>query len=664
MRDGKTLLFSFHYQCFSGDTLVLELLRATAGFFLDAELDGSTGLSAQAVRRALSPPGERGWFKPIARTDRCSLSRRELERLSTPGGAAEVLGAEWDQGGANPSVRLPGPDLLLLDEVTSIDRTGGSRGLGEIRAVLRHRPDSWYFAAHFPDDPVLPGSLITEAAVQVAQVYALVLGLHLVLPDAEFQPVPGLETTVSCRGQVTPGSPPLHYRVDVTTLTLLPRPTVVADVVLTVADRVVGVIRDLGIRLREKPGTPYRPERGGRPTAFLGRRNALGEPAMINELHLAHAARGDLATAMGPEFEVHRGRGAPHIPNGDFQFVDRVMALEGVRGAFTPGSRMRTEYDSPRDAWYYQDGATADLPHCVCMETALQAAILLGYYLGATLGSPDAELSIRNLDGEATLVADVDTRGRTISHSTELLSHEETPGAVLQSFRFELSVEGTVFYSGRSLFGYFTREALARQVGLDSGRHVRSWLDTQDASQVRPRWVPVPDASADTLRAGAGRLSPLEGIEVVDGGGAHGRGYLRGRRPVSPDDWYFSRHFHRDPVMPGSLGVETVLQGLRVFVLDSGLTAGMRSPRFTLPVGRTSSWKYRGQVLPQDRELLFDAHIKDVRRLPGRLQVVADASVWKPGLRIYELTDVTVEVREPDVRVSTTAGEPPEEGRA
>ncbi|WP_016700313.1 type I polyketide synthase [Actinoalloteichus spitiensis] len=664
VRDGETLLFSFRYRCYSGDALVLELRRATAGFFRDAELDGSTGLSPQNLRRALSPPGERGWFKPIARTDRCALNRLELERLAAPGGAAAVFGAEWDQGGANPSVRLPGPDLLLLDEVTAIERTGGSRGLGEVRAVLHHRPDSWYFAAHFPDDPVLPGSLLTEAAVQIVQVYALFLGLHLVLPDAEFQPVPGLETTVSCRGQVTPGSPPVRYRVDVTTLTLLPRPTVVADVVLTVADRVIGVIHDLGIRLREKPGTPYRPERGGHPAAFLGRRNALGQPAVINELHLAHAARGDLETAMGPEFAVHRGRRAPHIPNGDFQFVDRVMALEGVRGSFTPGSRMRTEYDSPLDAWYYQDGATPDLPHCVCMETALQAAILLGYYLGATLGSADAELSIRNLEGEATLVADLDTRGRTISHSTELLSHEEAPGAVLQSFRFELSVGETVFYTGRSLFGYFTRDALARQVGLDAGRHVPTWLDAQEALGVRPRWVPVPDTSSDTLGVGTGRLRALEGIEVVDGGGVHGRGYLRGRRRVSPDDWYFSRHFHQDPVMPGSIGVEAVLQGLRIFVLDSGLTAGMRSPRFALPVGRTSSWKYRGQVLPEDGELLFEAHVKDVRRLPGRLQVVADASVWKPGLRIYELTDVTVEVREPDARAGTTACEPPEEGRA
>ncbi|URN13875.1 hypothetical protein LUW77_28340 [Streptomyces radiopugnans] len=136
----------------------------------------------------------------------------------------------------------------------------------------------------------------------------------------------------------------------------------------------------------------------------------------------------------------------------------------------------------------------------------------------------------------------------------------------------------------------------------------------------------------------------VDEVTVVDGGGVHGQGYIHGSRTVADDDWYFDCHFHRDPVMPGSLGVEAVIQALQVHVIDSGLADGMGPVRFGVPLDVAMGWKYRGQILRGDGEMTFDAHIKEVRRDDGRLVVVADAAVWKPGLRIYELTDVAVEV--------------------
>lgn len=63
-----------------------------------------------------------------------------------------------------------------------------------------------------------------------------------------------------------------------------------------------------------------------------------------------------------------------------------------------------------------------------------------------------------------------------------------------------------------------------------------------------------------------------------------------------------------------------------------------------------TSWKYRGQILRHDGELRFDVHVKEVRRDGERLVVIADADLWKPGLRIYELTDVAIEVGPDTIR--------------
>ncbi|MFC8516861.1 beta-ketoacyl synthase N-terminal-like domain-containing protein [Streptomyces sp. NPDC057257] len=652
VRQGDTLLFFFHYDCYADGELILKLNNACAGFFTDEELESSPGLVQGKVAGKVKSQADSGrsGFKPLAVTHRTSLSATDLDALAE-GRIADVFGPGHRQPpGCNTSLRLPTRPLLMADEVTLLDRKGGSHGLGRIEAVKELAPDAWYFTSHFPDDPVLAGSLVAEGAVQLLELYALSLGLHLTLPDARFQPVPGLRTEVKVRGQITPRNARIEYRIDITELTLLPRPSLVADVVV-LRDGTPSIgVTGLGIRLREKPGTPYRPETAGTVPHFLGRLSpATGEPALLNEFHMAHAAKGDLAVAMGPEFEVYADSRAPYIPNGDFLFVDRVMKLEGTRGTLKRGAVMVTEYDAPEDAWYYADNGHPYMPNCVYMESSLQAAILLGYYLGATLPFPEEQFSIRNLDGRATLVKDVDLRGKTVQHRSTLLSSDRMPGSTLQNFSYELSCDGEVFYTGESLFGYFNEKALAHQVGLDKGQHVLPWLDTQGARPAGTRRVDLREyRAAEATRGGprlaGGHLDLVEWLDVLPGGGEHGQGYLRGHRSIRPDEWYFSCHFHRDPVMPGSLGVEALLQGMQVYAVETGLTDGLRNPRFALSSGTETKWTYRGQILRTDPDMEFDVHVKEVRREPGRIVLLGDAHVWKSTLRIYRLEDLGIEI--------------------
>ncbi|MFF4801827.1 beta-ketoacyl synthase N-terminal-like domain-containing protein [Streptomyces sp. NPDC001351] len=652
VRQGDTLLFFFHYDCYADGELILKLNNACAGFFTDEELESSPGLVQGRVAPGLKQAADPGRtaFKPLATTHRTSLTSADLDALAE-GRIADVFGPGHRQPpGCNTSLRLPTRPLLMADEVTVLDRKGGSHGLGRIEAVKELAPDAWYFTSHFPDDPVLAGSLVAEGAVQLLETYALSLGLHLTLPDARFQPVPDLRTEVKVRGQITPRNARIEYRIDITELTLLPRPSLVADVVVLRDGTPSISVTGLGIRLREKPGTPYRPETAGTVPHFLGRLSpATGEPALLNEFHMAHAAKGDLAVAMGPEFEIYADSRAPYIPNGDFLFVDRVMKLEGTRGTLKRGAVMVTEYDSPEDAWYYADNGHPYMPNCVYMESSLQAAILLGYYLGATLPFPEEQFSIRNLDGHATLVKDIDLRGKTVQHRSTLLSSDRMPGSILQNFSYELSCDGEVFYTGESLFGYFNEKALAHQVGLDKGQHVLPWLDTQPARPPGTRRVDLRDfRTAESARRGprlaGGHLDLVEWVDILPGGGEHGQGYLRGHRSIRPDEWYFSCHFHRDPVMPGSLGVEALLQGMQVYAVETGLTDGLRNPRFALSAGTDTTWSYRGQILRTDPDMEFDVHIKEIRREPGRIVLLGDAHVWKSTLRIYRLGDLGIEI--------------------
>ncbi|BBB00135.1 putative polyunsaturated fatty acid synthase PfaB and C [Actinacidiphila reveromycinica] len=650
VHQGDTTIFFFSYFCYADGELILELKDACAGFFSQQELDTPLGVVITEKERAARAALPRGYFKPLAYTDKNHLTTADLELLAQ-GRPGDVFGPHHAQApGINPALRLPDERLRMVDDVT-VDRTGGPRGLGKLVATKQLQPDAWYFACHFPDDPVLAGSLVAEGAVQLLQIYLLHQGMHLTLPDARFQTMTDLRIDVQVRGQITPAHSEIRYEVEVMELTLLPRASVVADILVYLGDKPVIRMRNLGLQVREKEGTPYRPEVGGFP-AFLGRTNRSGEPAMINEMHLAHAAKGDLGVAMGPEFDIYRTSRAPYIPNGDFQFVDRVMSLEGTRGDLSPGSVMVCEYDSPADAWYYRQNSSPYMPNCVYMESSLQAAIFLGYYLGATLGKPQEQYAIRNLDGRATLVKDIDLRGRTIRHTSKLLMTSAVSGAVLQNFSYELSADGEVFYTGESLFGYFSAAALANQAGLDNGRFVPPWIEQEQVPAERVREIALPagapafsDPTGGELHLPADNFALVDRVELVADGGRHGAGYVHGYRQVRPDEWYFDCHFHRDPVMPGSLGVEAVLQALRLFVMETGLADGIEQPRFAMAEGVEMSWKYRGQILRNDGEMQFDTHVKEVRREADRLLVIADADLWKPGLRIYELVDVAIEVR-------------------
>lgn len=558
-------------------------------------------------------------FKALARTTVTTLDEAALANLRR-GEIAAVFGPAYDQHGDNPDLHLTPGHQARLTRVSEITRHAGPWHRGRLRAEYEG-----------------PADAVVELAWQAAQVFALHVGLHLCLAGARFHA--GREPSEVDLTRPATGAG--EVLLDVVQLDLLPRPWLRVDAELHQAGQVVARVRGLVVELREAPGTPVGPAAGGVITTSFGRYSPSGERALLGEFHMTHSARGDLGIALGPEFTAYAGRRATRMPNHGLQLCDRVMAVEGDRGNLT-AAVSHTEYDSPADSWYYAETGNASMPNVVYMETSLQSALLLGYFLGATLTAPEEDYSLRNLDGTATVLREVDLRDKTIRQTTRLLTTTVMVGAVLQSFSYELSVDGEPFYAGESLFGFFNETALANQNGLDNGAYVPPW---QPSTPARTIDVAARRARDTGVRSASGHLALLDTVEVVDGGGKFGRGYLRAARPVAAGDWFFAYHFHLDPVMPGSLGVEAVLQALQEWALDAGLADGLTDPEFVVPTDVPLSWRYRGQILADDREMTLEVHIEDVQRRPGRVRVIGEASVWKPGLRIYELTGVAVELR-------------------
>ncbi len=354
----------------------------------------------------------------------------------------------------------------------------------------------------------------------------------------------------------------------------------------------------------------------------------------FTESHLRDFATGDVVQAFGPAYAHYQGKRVPRLPNGDFLCMSRVLWINGEPDTVAPGAALASEFDVPANAWFYR--GRASLPTSILMETALQPCGVLSTYLGSMLPYPNVDFYFRNLDGEGELLRDVDARGKTITNRVVLLSSTALPGIILQKFSFELACAGEPFYRGSSSFGYFAPEALQRQAGLDNGKLQRPWLfESQNAREGAP---------SDLLPVF--RTGPLEFLDRVwysPDGGAHRRGYVYAELPVTPGDWFFRCHFFQDPVMPGSLGVEAMLQALRVYASQQGLGRGSNPSRFTALPG-LMTWKYRGQVTPEPQRLRLEVHLKDMVVTPGEALLTGDASLWKGDLRIYAVQGLSVRV--------------------
>lgn len=65
------------------------------------------------------------------------------------------------------NAKLPIGNMLMLDRITEINSDGGEYGRGQIIAELDINPELWFFACHFPGDPVMPGCLGLDALWQL-----------------------------------------------------------------------------------------------------------------------------------------------------------------------------------------------------------------------------------------------------------------------------------------------------------------------------------------------------------------------------------------------------------------------------------------------------------------------------------------------------------------
>jgi 3-hydroxyacyl-[acyl-carrier protein] dehydratase / trans-2-decenoyl-[acyl-carrier protein] isomerase len=140
------------------------------------------------------------------------------------------------------NAQLPVPNMLMMDRVLKINGDGGQFGKGEMLAELDIHPDLWFFACHFPGDPVMPGCLGLDAMWQMVGFYLAWLG----------NPGRGRALgvgEVKFTGQVLPSAKKVTYHVEMKRIITRKLVLGIADGSVRVDGREIYVAKDLRVGL-------------------------------------------------------------------------------------------------------------------------------------------------------------------------------------------------------------------------------------------------------------------------------------------------------------------------------------------------------------------------------------------------------------------------------
>jgi len=633
---GDVRLMFFHYDCMNGDRRQLSVRKGQAGFFTDAELAESAGcLWTPETQDIVADPR---LDPPVVANAPRTLDRTQLEALASGDGFA-CFGAGFERLQTHTRTpSIPTGRHLLLDRVTDLDARGGPWGRGYLRAELDIVPDQWFFDGHFKNDPCMPGTLMFDGCLQALALHLIAQGYSLERDGWRFQPVPDLPYQLQCRGQVTPRSKLLVTEVFVEEIVAGPVPTVYADLLCTVDGLKAFHARRVALQLvpdwplNSMPELIAEAELDTKPVAVV-------DGFRFDRKSLLATAIGRPSDAFGPIYTRFDGtQRVARLPGPPYLFMSRIASIDGAIGVMKAGARVVAEYDVPADAWYFDRNGCRTMPFAVLLEAALQPCGWLSSYVGSAL-TQDGELGFRNLDGDGRLLAELHDDCGTLTTEVTLTDVSATGGMIIESFAVRCFLGAREVYNLSTVFGFFPPEALANQAGLRTTAAQRELLERASDTCVDLTTQPAAYFADNRPRLADGMLLMLDRVDGIwPHGGAAGLGEVRAVKDIDCAEWFFKAHFFQDPVQPGSLGIEAMLQALQFHMLHAGMDAGLANARFEpIALERPHKWKYRGQVLPRHRRVHTTLEVTEVGRDGRGVYALANASLWADGQRIYEI---------------------------
>ncbi len=631
-RQGETYLFRFQFDGTVDGKPLLTMRDGCAGFFTAQALAAGRGI----VQTELDKKPRQGklaadWREPVPLAAG-SYNAAQIDALRR-GDIAGCFGAHFARLPLADPARLPGGRMRLIERVVQLEPRGGRYGIGLIRAEADIQPSDWFLTCHFVDDRVMPGTLMYECCLHTLRVYLMRLGWIGAEGEVAFEPVPGVASRLKCRGQVIESTRVAAYEVHIKELGYRPEPYALADALMYADGKAIVEITDMSVQLTGLTRQKIEERWQHLPEPAAAEAKSETARTEFNRSDIMAFAVGNPSEAFGLPYRVFdRERFLARLPGPPYAFLDRVRIRDCEPFKVQAGGIAIGEYDVPPDEWYFAANRHPVMPFAVLLEIPLQVCGFLAAYLGSALTSSE-DMHFRNLGGQATQFCDVGPHIGTLTSTIKVTRVANSAGMLIQHYDYTVRAGATLVYEGNTYFGFFTRQALAQQIGIRDAK-----LQTSAAVPGERFTYPNDAPFADR------QLRMMDHIDVYEPtGGPEGLGFIEGSKDIDPAEWFFKAHFYQDPVWPGSLGLEAFLQLLKVVAVRRW--GGNAQSRFsTACPGKPHRWQYRGQVLPTNRKVRVQAVVRGVDDRERTLR--ADGYLTVDGLVIYGMNDFHLRLEE------------------
>ena len=611
---GNSWFFNFRFTATVNGKLLLQMENGCAGFFTAAQLAAGRGIPAAQRQHQTAAHTKHTATWPLTWQDNATYTTQQLALLRE-GQLAECFGKPFADLKLTDPCHLPRDRMQLIDRIVSLQAEGGDYGCGLVISELDIKPNAWFLICHFVDDRVMPGTLMYECALQTLRVYTMRRGWVVAAENYRCDAVAGIKTTLKCRGQVTDKNKTLRTEIHLKVSGDSPSPFCIADAYLYVDDKCAVSFTDMSLQHTGLHAAQLQ-------TMWKKHLPSPAKKIFCSNAQILQFAEGDPTRCFGERYAAFsQKRKVARLPRPPYKFLDRITTATPQPAKFTANASCTAEYDLPPDLDYITK--EGHLPFCILLEIGLQPCGWLAAYIGCALQS-EQDLSFRNLDGCGTQHQPVSRHAGILTTDVRLTSLTHSMGMILCNFALEISVADKKIYTATTGFGFFTKAALAAQTGIRG---------TQLAELPQQKSFPYPCDLVDN------KLKMIDTIDFFDmQGGQQQLGLVRGHKRVDAEEWFFQAHFYQDPVVPGSLGLESLLQ---LFALLAREQWDMSS---VTTLGHAHVWSYRGQVLPTQKQMTTQL---EITKIDAQRRILhGDGLLAVDGLVIYRMTDFAVEAHD------------------
>ncbi len=705
IRQADTYLFFFEYDGSINGRHLITMRNGCAGFFTDKQLAEGKGIVLTEDDIKPEPKPDLPGRENLPQMVRESYDDNKLALLRQ-GNIEAAFGPQFAGISIYPHT-IPDGKMKMIDRITEIDPHGGRFGLGRIKAEIDIPQEAWFLTQHFCDDQVMPGTLMYESCMQSLRVFLLRMGWIAPAQTSSFEPVLGVKSQLRCRGQVIKDVKKALYDIEIKELGYNPEPYAIADALMFADGKRIVQVMNMSIRLtntnrqaiealwahkeapqqsggavsqrltegaalRSKAVTegaalqssliepPQKRSFGGGVTnvtegADCQRQSVDPEtlPAIYTAQQIYEYAIGKPSLCFGDAFkEYDNGKFLARLPNPPFLFVDRITKVDAEFLKIKTGGIVQGQFDIKPGHWFFKCNKQTSIPFAVMLEFPLQVCGWYSCFMGSANTSKEP-LHYRNLDGSAILYEDVNMNSGTLTATVKSTKAANAGGMLIQSFDLLVTKGDRKIYEGNTTFGFFSEAALANQIGLVGAKPYQPTSDEMARSIDFPLTFTEPidptdlnhNVTMNGLNLPGKCFLMLDKITAfIPDGGPKGLGFIRGINQVDPSRWFFKAHFYQDPVIPGSLGLESFMQLLKCFAIHRWGKELANAPCHyqAMAVGQKHIWSYRGQVIPKDNLVTVDACITKID--DATHTITADGFLVVDGRIIYSMKDFALRV--------------------